>query len=102
MGNRLETSSSRPASFMDSFLESRRSFQPQAFGVDATRDEFGERVLSFFQDIYPNGWTPEELLFYPSEALHFCGMLRRTHGWYHVPDDIILRVILERATIPAG
>jgi hypothetical protein len=44
----------------------------------------------------------DELLLHPREAAHFCDDVRRQYGYFDVPDDIILRVILTRGKNPAG
>jgi hypothetical protein len=75
---------------------SRRSFEPQDFGVNMTRDDFDDRICDAFNATYRGQWTIDEMLLHPAEAMRFCSDVRRSMNAYDVPDDIILRVILAR------
>jgi hypothetical protein len=50
--------------------------------------------------VYRDGWTVDELLLHPREALNFCDQVRRRYGYFDVPDDIILRSIMQRRKNP--
>ena len=82
--------------FHREFLMGRGNFNPADFGVDMPRDEFGDQMVDAFHNVYRTDWTIDELLLHPVEALQFCNGVRRLYGYYDVPDDIILRSVLNR------
>lgn len=86
--------------FYQGFLMSRGKFNPKDFGVDMTREEFTDHMVGDFANAYRDGWTIDELLLHPREAARFCDDVRSKHGFYDVPDDIILRSILTRRKNP--
>lgn len=49
----------------------RRSFDPQDFGIDLTKDEFVDRIVDAFNDTYKGNLSVDELLLHPREALRF-------------------------------
>jgi hypothetical protein len=49
-----------------------------------------------FNDTYRGGWSIDELLLHPAEALRFFSDVRRKHGYFDMPDDIILRAVMNR------
>ncbi len=78
----------------------RGNFKPSDFGVDMTRDKFTDLIVDMFGEAYRGTMTIDELVLHPREALHFCDDVRRTHGFFLLPDDIILRVIMARRKRP--
>lgn len=86
--------------FYRAFLMARASFSPSDFGVDLSKDEFVDRMVEAFGGVYRDGWTVDELLLHPREALNFCDQVRRRYGYFDVPDDIILRSIMQRRKNP--
>lgn len=80
----------------------RPAFDPREFGVDLEREAFVDEMVEEFHGAYRNDWTIDELLLHPREALRICDDVRHRRGYYDVPDDIILRVILQRRKNPAG
>jgi hypothetical protein len=78
----------------------RGRFELSDFGVSLPKEEFTDQVVNDFSAIYRDGWTVDELLLHPREAEQFCNDVRRKHGYYDLPDDIILRVILNRRKNP--
>ena len=86
--------------FYEEFLMARRAFTPQEFGVDMGRNEFDDLMDDDFGAAYKGHWTIDELLLHPREAALFCDDTRRKHRFFDVPDDIILRVILQRRKNP--
>jgi hypothetical protein len=86
--------------FYREFLMRRGNFNPADFGVDMEREEFSDQILNEFNTIYRGGWTIDELCLHPDEAKHFCVEVRRKFGYYDLPDDIILRVIMTRRKNP--
>lgn len=45
--------------------------------------------------------SEEELVFHPREELAFCDEIRRSHGWFYLPDDLLLRALLDRKKLVA-
>jgi hypothetical protein len=88
------------AAFYREFLMARNTFDPKEFGVDLSKEDFGDEMVSDFGAIYRGQWTFDELLLHPREAQHFCDEVRRMHGYFDLPDDIILRTILTRRKNP--
>lgn len=86
--------------FYREFRMARNSFEPRDFGVDLEKQEFIDQMVEEFHGAYRNGWTIDELLLHPREAMRFCDAVRHRHGYYDAPDDIILRVILQRRKNP--
>lgn len=80
--------------FYKGFLMARGRFDPADFGVNLPKDEFTDRIVNDFSDIYRGAWTINELLLHPTEAANFCNEVRRKHGYFDLPDDIILRVLI--------
>jgi hypothetical protein len=72
----------------------RGNFDPHDFGVDLTRTEFQDQMVNAFNDTYRGMWSIDELCLHPDEAKHFCVEVRRRYGYYDVPDDIVLRSVM--------
>lgn len=53
-------------------------------------------MVDAFGAAYRGQWSIDELMLHPREAAHFCDDVRRQFGYFDVPDDIVLRVILTR------
>jgi len=86
--------------FYREFLMGRGKFDPHDFGANVTREEFTDQMAEEFNGTYRGNWTIDELLLHPREAIRFCDDVRHRHGWYDMPDDLILRVILARRKSP--
>ena len=71
-------------------------------GFLPARDEFIDRLVDDFAETFRDAWSVDELLLHPREALRFCDDVRRKHGWFDVPDDIILPSVLQRRKNPNG
>ena len=84
------------AAFYRSFLMARKVFEPRDYGVDMERDNFIDILCDAFADTYRGQWSLDELLLHPREALVFCDQIKRRLGAYDLPDDIILRAIMNR------
>ena len=79
----------------------RGRFDPKDFGVDLSREDFADKMVECFAEIYRDTWTMDELLLHPREAAMFCDNVRRKYHYFDVPDDVILRVILARRKNPS-
>lgn len=88
--------------FYKEFLMGRGNFDPADFGISVSKAEFTDQMVNDFGETYKGAWTIDELLLHPREAARFCDEMRRRHGYYDCPDDIILRVILGRRKSPNG
>lgn len=80
----------------------RGKFEPQEFGVDMPKDEFVDLLVGDFAQTFRDAWTIDELCLHPRDALKFCDDVRHRHGFFDVPDDIILRSIMLRRKNPGG
>jgi len=90
----FQTATQQAASYLE-FIMSRGKFNPRDYGVDLDRDAFTDQMCEDFSQQY-SSWSFDELLLHPREALRFCDEVRHQHAYYDVPDDIILRAILNR------
>jgi hypothetical protein len=72
------------------------SFQPRDFGVELSRAEFIDLLVADLCAEFGALWMVEELLFRPDVAKKFCKEFRRKRGFTSVPDDFILRSLMQR------
>lgn len=85
---------------------------PQAFTMARTKlkfDQFGitednevviDKLCDDFNTSFRGQLTIDELLLHPRDAMCFCDTVRMKHGWIGLPDDMILRPILNRRKNP--
>jgi hypothetical protein len=78
----------------------RLTAEPQNFGVMMRREQFTDVLVDEYNEKFRGQLTVDELLLHPRDALRFCDDVRQKHGWYDVPDDIILRSMLHRRRHP--
>jgi hypothetical protein len=90
------------ADFYTEFLMTRGNFAPADFGISASKEDFTDQMVEAFNVAYRGQFSIDELLLHPREAARFCDQARFQHGYYDVPDDIILRVIMTRRKNPGG
>jgi hypothetical protein len=86
--------------FYRAFLMARNKIDPSEYGVDLPKDEFIDNLCDDFNTRFRGQWTVDELLLHPREALWFCDEVRRSRGYFDVPDDIILRSVMTRRKNP--
>jgi hypothetical protein len=96
----ITTCKQSQAQFYGEFLMGRGKFEPAEFGVNLSREVFTDEIVNEFGDTYRGAWTIDELLLHPRGAMRFCDEIRRKRGWYDVPDDIMLRVVMTRRKSP--
>lgn len=65
------------------------------FGIEIDPETFVDQLVERFQAMYP-AFTIDELLVRPREALRFCDAVRVATGNYDLPDDVLLRPLLNR------
>lgn len=92
---------SKQAGFYKGYLMARASINPREYGVDMERDAFLDLMVEELAGYARGQLTLDELLLRPRAALHFCDTVRQQHGWFDLPDDIILRSIMQRRKNPA-
>jgi hypothetical protein len=92
--------SAAQAEYYRRFIMSRPSFEPRDFGVNLEKPEFLDQMAEAFNTTYRGQWSLDELLLHPREAARFCDDVRHRFGYYDVPDDIILRSIMQRRKNP--
>jgi hypothetical protein len=76
--------------------------QAQTFadhGVEEDAVLLIDRMTEIMQSLYP-AYTIDELLLRPRHALLLCDAIRQATGYADLPDDIILRPILNRRKNP--
>jgi hypothetical protein len=82
--------------FYRKFVMARGNFDPKDFGVNLDKEAFVDQMVEDFAAMYRGQITIEELTLHPREAAKFCDDVRRMHGYFDMPDDIILRSIVNR------
>jgi hypothetical protein len=80
----------------------RQQIDPAAHGVPLDKEAFIDLMVREFADYGRDAMTIDELLLRPRAALHFCDTVRQRHGWFDLPDDVILRVIMTRRKNPVA
>ena len=66
------------------------------FGVNMERDAFMDLMVDDFNMTFHGSISIDELCLRPREAITLCDDVRRKHGFFDVPDDIILRSVMNR------
>jgi len=65
------------------------------YGIDDDPEAFKDGLVDLFHGLYP-AFTVDELLVRPREALRYCDAVRDKHRNYDLPDDLVLRSLLNR------
>ena len=86
--------------FYQEFLMARGSFEPSEYGVDMTMEAFSDLMVDEFGEFVRDDLSLDELLLRPLSALEFTYRVRTKHGFYDLPDDIILRTVMRRRKNP--
>ena len=86
--------------FYREFLMGRGAFNPNDFGINLTRDQLKDRMAEIFNDKFRGGWSVDEMLLHPADAMRFCQDVRFANGWFDAPDDILLRALMIRRKNP--
>lgn len=74
----------------------RTAWEPKQFDIDMDRKDLIDLFVSELAAVGRGMWTIDELCLHPREALRFCDDLRHKHGFVYLPDDIILRSIMNQ------
>lgn len=86
---------------LKAYYMARLSDSPSNYGFDGPIEAFDEVVVDLFHGSYP-AFSVDELLVRPREGVRFCDAVRTKLGNYDVPDDLILRRLLNRRKNPSG
>lgn len=84
-----------PAERLREYYVARLSKTLTEYGIDTDPETFVDQLVERFQGMYP-ALTIDELLVRPREALRFCDAVRTATGDYDIPDDLLLRQLLNR------
>lgn len=89
----------RQTKFYREFLMAREKVNPHDYGVDMERPAFDDLLVERFNE-FSSGLSFDEMLLRPRVAMQFCDQVRQRQGWFDLPDDIILRVVMIRRKNP--
>ena len=78
------------------WLMARGHFNPLDFGVNLERESFMDMIVDDFNFMFKDTLSIDEVCLRPRTALAFCESVRSKHHWHDVPDDIILRSVMNR------
>lgn len=81
------------------WIVARQSHTLEIYGVDVPAADFVDALVDQLHDMYP-AFSVDELLVRPREAIAFCDAARRRIKNWDVPDDLILRPLLNRRKRP--
>jgi hypothetical protein len=70
------------------------------FGIPGTTAEFTDLLATSFNDKFHGEWTIDDLVQHPREAMMFCDRIREGLKNYNIPDDFILRSLMNRRKNP--
>jgi len=82
------------AKFYREFLMGRHKWEPKDYGIDLSRTDLIDLFIDELRSVYRGMWTIDELVVHPRDAVRFCDDFRMKHGFYDLPDDIILRTLM--------
>jgi hypothetical protein len=74
----------------------RQTIDPKDYGVNLTKGEFTDLMVGEMAEYTRGTISLDNMLLRPRTALHFCDSVRQRHGFFDLPDDIILRAIMTR------
>jgi hypothetical protein len=97
---RMITTASKQLGFYQRFIMARNVIDPRMYGVDMDREGFIDLMCEEFSGHVRGTITIDEMLLRPRSAMHFCDVVRAKHAFHDLPDDMILRVILNRRKNP--
>jgi hypothetical protein len=81
--------------FYREYLMKRGDFSPLEYGIDLTKDVLVDLLIDEFNTTF-KGMSIDEVCLRPKVALYFCDTVRQKHGFFDLPDDILLRCIMNR------
>ncbi len=75
-------------------------FDPMQYGLGMDRESFYDTLATEFNEYVRGMLTLDELLIRPRTAIHFCDHVRSKHLWFDLPEDVLLRTLLNRRKSP--
>lgn len=90
----IATANLGETTFLREYLMARGKIDLKTFGVSMEKKEFEDRMVEEFGNFSRGAWTLDEMLLRPANALRFCQDVRSKYGWMDLPDDVILRTII--------
>ena len=91
----MKTAFPSQSEFLKDYLMRRGDASPLEFGIDLTKDVLADLLIDEFNSTF-KGLSVDEVLLRPKVALFFCDSVRQKHRFFELPDDILLRLILNR------
>lgn len=88
--------SEKQIAFYREWIMARDKFDPRDFGINMSKDEYTDQLIEECSQFTRGQLTIDELLLRPSLALEFVYHIRRKYGYFDVPEDIILRPIMNK------
>lgn len=86
--------------FYRRFLMGQPKWKPQDFGINMKRKELIDMFIDELRSVYHGQWTVDELVTHPQDAMRFCTDFRMKNGFMGLPDNIILKTLMnERKAI---
>ena len=73
----------------------RPALNPSDYGIAMSLRSLKQLLGDLF-DAYPGSSTIDELLVHPLEGIEFCRLVRKSTGYYMLPDHVILKVLVNR------
>lgn len=86
--------------FYREYLMRRGDFSPLEYGIDLTKDNLIDTLVDEFNTVFKGQLTIDEVCLRPKVAMHFCDSVRQKHRFFDLPDDIMLRCIMNRRKAP--
>lgn len=77
-----------------------QKLDPKEYGVDIEKEEFVDILVNELAERFHGLWTVDELLLHPRDAMRFCDDVRHKHGFLEVPDQFLLRCMINRRKNP--
>lgn len=92
--------SEKQMAYLREWLMARGSFQPSDFGIQMEKADFIDQMADDFSEAFRGTLSVDEVLLRPRTAMHFCDQVRAKHLYFDLPDDIILRSVMQRRKNP--
>lgn len=74
----------------------RPTMNPADYSISLSRRELVDQLQASFEALYKGAFNIEQLVVQPREALNFCDQVRKEHGYYELPDHVILKSLMNR------
>jgi len=91
----IKATSHTHSDWYQEYLMRRGDSSPLEFGIDLTKEALADVLVDEFNMTF-KGMSVDEVCLRPKVALHFCDTVRQKHRFFDLPDDILLRLIMNR------